>query len=302
MPNAARPSVPVDPAALTDLVRRALAEDIGTGDVTAEAVVAAEATARAAIVQKQSGVVFGVACVTEAMTQCGLPQPAVSATEGEWREVPEGGSLPVLTVQGNARAILAAERVGLNLLGRLSGIATLTARYVEEANRGGHARILDTRKTTPGLRFLEKAAVAAGGGSNHRFGLYDAILIKENHAASAGGVGEAVDAAKRARPELSVEVECRTLDEVRFAIGAGADRILLDNMDSEQLATAVGLRDELLAEEGRGPAQLPLEASGGVNLGNVAEISATGVEFISVGALTHSAPALDFSLLFELGG
>jgi len=302
MPSAARSSVPVDPAALTDLVRRALAEDIGGGDVTAEAVVAGDATASAAIVQKQSGVVFGIACVAEAMSQCGLPEPEVTAPEGEWRDVPDGGSLPVLAVEGNARAILAAERVGLNLLGRLSGIATLTSRYVREAGRGGKAKILDTRKTTPGLRFLEKAAVAAGGGTNHRFGLYDAILIKENHAASAGGVGEAVDAAKRARPNLSVEVECRTLDEVRFAIGAGADRILLDNMDIDTLDAAVRLRDELLAEEGRAPADLPLEASGGVNLSNVAAISATGVDFISVGALTHSAPALDFSLLFEIGG
>ena len=191
-------------------------------------------------------------------------------------------------------ALLAAERTALNFLGHLSGIATLTARFVE-AVAGTGAAILDTRKTTPGLRALEKAAVAAGGGRNHRIGLYDAILIKENHIALAGGVAKAVYAARRAQPELPVEVECRNLDEVAYALGAGADRLLLDNMDLGDPA-----RGGRAARRERGGAEGPaLEASGGVDLETVRAIAETGVDFISVGALTHSAPTLDFSLLLE---
>ena len=194
-------------------------------------------------------------------------------------------------MSGPARGLLAAERTALNLLCHLSGIATLTARYVE-AVAGTGARILDTRKTTPGLRALEKAAVAAGGGTNHRMGLYDAILIKENHAALAGGVGAAVRAAREAHPELPVEVECRDEAEVAEALEAGADRLLLDNMTAEGLREAVALRDRLGSEA-------KLEASGGVTLENVRAIAESGVDYISVGALTHSAPALDLSMLVE---
>ncbi len=203
--------------------------------------------------------------------------------EGRWRE---GG--PVIGVEGSARAILTAERTALNFLARLSGVATLTARCVT-AVAGTGARILDTRKTTPGLRALEKAAVAAGGGTNHRAGLYDAVLIKENHAALAGGVGEAVRRARATAPGLPLEVECRTLAEVDEALGAGATRILLDNMSVEPLRAAVAHVD--------GRAQL--EASGGVTLETLQAIASTGVQWVSVGALTHSAPALDLSLILH---
>jgi nicotinate-nucleotide pyrophosphorylase (carboxylating) len=205
------------------------------------------------------------------------------AEEGQWRE----GGL-VLQIDGPARTILTGERTALNFLQRLSGIATTTARHVR-AVEGTGAEILDTRKTTPGLRALEKAAVAAGGGTNHRAGLYDAILIKENHAAIAGGVGEAVRRAREAAPELPLEVECRSLTEVDEALAAGARRILLDNMAPAQLREAV--------ERVAGHAEL--EASGGVTLEALPEIARTGVNFISVGALTHSAPALDLSLILH---
>jgi nicotinate-nucleotide pyrophosphorylase (carboxylating) len=270
---------------IREIVARALAEDVGSGDVTAEAVVDEGASARATILQKQAGAVFGFEAVAEAFRQAGAEGFEPIAVEGQWSD-----SVPVTAarVSGPARALLAAERTALNLLGHLSGIVTLTARFVE-AVEGSGVRILDTRKTTPGLRSLEKAAVAAGGGTNHRMGLYDAILIKENHAALAGGVGEAVRRARERGDGLSVEVECRDLDEVRAALEAGADRLLLDNMD------LAGLRESVDAARGGG--QSPqLEASGGVTLENVADVAATGVDFISVGALTHSAPALDVSL------
>jgi nicotinate-nucleotide pyrophosphorylase (carboxylating) len=275
---------------LPQLVASALAEDLGSGDVTSEVAVPAEARARARIVQKQAGVVFGLGVVVETMRQCGVEEVDNLVVEGQWREeVPA----EVLIASGPAAALLAAERTALNFLGHLSGVATLTARFVE-AIAGTGAAILDTRKTTPGLRELEKAAVLAGGGRNHRRGLDDAILIKENHIALAGGLAKAVHAARARRPELPVEVECRNLDEVAYALGTGADVLLLDNMGTETLRGAVELRDE--NSGGRSPS---LEASGGVSLETVRGIAATGVDFISVGALTHSAPALDFSLLLE---
>jgi nicotinate-nucleotide pyrophosphorylase (carboxylating) len=275
---------------LSELVARALAEDLGEGDVTSAATVPEKARGRARIVQKEPGVVFGLAVVAEAMRQCGVEEVDNLVVEGQWR-----GDVPaeVLLATGSARALLAAERTALNFLGHLSGIATFTARFVE-AVEGTGARILDTRKTTPGLRALEKAAVAAGGGQNHRMGLYDAILIKENHIALAGGVAKAIHAARTAQPDLPVEIECRDLEEVAYALGAGADRLLLDNMDAATLKEAVRLRD---AEGGGSPPAL--EASGGVSLDNVREIAEAGVDCISVGTLTHSAPALDFSLLLE---
>jgi nicotinate-nucleotide pyrophosphorylase (carboxylating) len=273
-----------------DLVARALTEDVGAGDVTAEATVPTNARARARIVQKAPGVVFGFAAVAETMRQCGVEDVDKLVVEGQWRE---GVPAEVALASGLAAGLLAAERTALNFLGHLSGVATLTARYVE-AVAGTGARILDTRKTTPGLRALEKAAVAAGGGQNHRMGLYDAILIKENHIALAGGVAKAIHAARAAEPAMPIEIECRDVEEVAYALGAGADRLLLDNMEPAELREAVALRN---AERGAdGP---PLEASGGINLENVREIAETGVEFISVGALTHSAPALDFSMLVE---
>ena len=276
---------------LSETVARALAEDVGAADVTSEATVPEAARGRARIVQKQPGVVFGLAAVAETLRQCGVDDADNLVVEGQWREqVPA----EVLLAAGPARALLAAERTALNFLGHLSGIATLTARFVE-AVAGTGAAILDTRKTTPGLRALEKAAVVAGGGRNHRIGLYDAILIKENHIALAGSLAKAVYGARKARPDLAVEVECRNLDEVSYALGTGADLLLLDNMDADTLREAVRLRDEN-SGAGKGPS---LEASGGVGLENVREIAESGVDLISVGALTHSAPALDFSLLIE---
>jgi nicotinate-nucleotide pyrophosphorylase (carboxylating) len=282
----------IDPAdALRQKVARALEEDLGTGDVTAEATVPADARARARIVQKEAGVVYGLAAVAEVMKQCGVDDVDSLVVEGQWREhVPA----EVLLAGGSARSLLAAERTALNFLGHLSGVATVTARYVE-AVAGTGATVLDTRKTTPSLRWLEKGAVAAGGGVNHRMGLYDAILIKENHIALAGGLAKAVHAARAAKPELAVEVEVRDLDEAAYALGTGADRLLLDNMGPDELRAAVALRDQEAGER-----EVSLEASGGVSLDNVREIAETGVEFISVGALTHSAPTLDFSMLMEI--
>jgi nicotinate-nucleotide pyrophosphorylase (carboxylating) len=280
---------PAEREDLSALVARALAEDVGGGDVTSQAVVPEGARARARVVQKQPGVVFGLAAVAETMRQCGVEDVDDLVVEGRWREeVPA----EVVLLSGPAAGLLAAERTALNFLGHLSGVATLTARFAE-AVEGTGAAILDTRKTTPGLRGLEKAAVAAAGGRNHRMGLHDAILIKENHIALAGSPAKAVHAARTRYPDLPVEVECRNLDEVAYALGTGADRLLLDNMDAGTLRKAVELRD---THDGGVPA---LEASGGVSLETVRAIAETGVDFISVGALTHSAPTLDFSLLLE---
>jgi nicotinate-nucleotide pyrophosphorylase (carboxylating) len=277
---------------IEELVGRALAEDLGEGDITSEATVPEDARGRARIVQKQPGVVYGLAVVAEAMRQCGVEDVDNLVVEGQWREdVPAD----VLLASGSARALLAAERTAINFLGHLSGIATLTARYAE-AVVGTGTTILDTRKTTPGLRNLEKAAVMAGGGINHRMGLYDAILIKENHIAAAGGLAKAVYAARNAQPEKAIEVEVRDVEEAAYALGTGVDRLLLDNMSPDSMRAVVTLRDE----NAGGPDGVSLEASGGINLENVHEVAETGVEFISIGALTHSAPTLDFSMLLDL--
>jgi nicotinate-nucleotide pyrophosphorylase (carboxylating) len=272
------------PALIDELVARALAEDLGDGDATAEATVPADARALARIRQKAPGVVYGLDLAERAFRALDADADCLRhVEEGVWRE-----SGLVLEVRGSARALLAAERTALNFLGRLSGVATLTARCVREVEGTG-ARILDTRKTTPGLRMVEKAAVHAGGGTNHRIGLFDEILIKENHAAAAGGVGEAVRRARAARPELPVEVEVRDLDELDEALAAGAPRVMLDNMDLATMRAAVA----------RTAGRASLEASGGVTLESLREIAETGVDFISIGALTHSAPALDLSLILE---
>lgn len=267
--------------ALSDLVARALAEDLGSGDITTRATGLEGLQAGAVIVQNQPGVVYGLEAAELVLTH---PDGGVEveplAPEGRWRE---GGE--VLAARGDASRLLAAERVALNFLGHLSGIATLTARYVR-AVEGTGVRLLSIRKTTPGLRALERAAVRAGGGVNHRAGLDDGILIKENHAALAGGVGEAVRRARRLAPDVALEVECTSLTEVDAALAAGAERLLLDNMSPPQLREAVARVD----------GRAVLEASGGVTLDTVRELASTGVQFISVGALTHSAPALDFSL------
>ena len=270
---------------LQQLVLRALAEDVGDADVTSEATVPGGTHAVATITQKAPGVVYGLEAAEVAFLAL---DPDVKlerlGPEGQWREPPA----PVLRATGDARALLAAERTALNFLQRLSGVATLTARCVA-AVQGTGARILDTRKTTPGLRALEKAAVVAGGGVNHRAGLYDMVLIKENHAALAGGVGAAVRAATAAFPEMALEVECSTRADVDEALEAGAQRILLDNMGPDELRATV-------AHVG-GRAQL--EASGAIGFDTLRAHAETGVDWISIGALTHSAPALDLSLLLE---
>jgi nicotinate-nucleotide pyrophosphorylase (carboxylating) len=270
---------------LAELVGRALAEDVGDGDVTSLSTVPEGARAFATITQKAAGVVFGLeaAEATFRALDAGVVLERLGP-EGQWREPPA----PVLRAIGDARALLGAERTALNFLGRLSGVATLTARCVQ-AVAGTGAQILDTRKTTPGLRALEKAAVAAGGGVNHRAGLYDMVLIKENHATMAGGVGAAVRAATAAFGYLPLEVECSTLADVDEALEAGATRILLDNMGPPELRAAVAH----VASRAR------LEASGGIGFDTLRAHAETGVDWISIGALTHSAAALDLSLLME---
>ena len=276
-------------AGLEDLIGRALAEDVGEGDATTAATVAATARGRATITQKAPGVISGLA-VAEAVFRRLDPAARTErlGTEGQWREAGAG----VLAVEGSARALLTGERTALNFLGRLSGVATATAAVVGAVRAaGGTARVLDTRKTTPGLRALEKAAVAAGGGVNHRTGLYDAILIKENHSSLAGGVGEAVRRAQAARPDLPLAVEVRDPAEIDEALAAGAPRLLLDNMTPDQVAAAV-------AQVG---GRAELEASGGVTTDTVVVYATIkGLDYVSMGALTHSAPNLDLSLLLEV--
>lgn len=273
--------------ALTALVKRALDEDLGSGDVTTEATVSPEAYAHALITQKAPGAIYGLLAAETAFY---LLDPDVRfqrlADEGRWRE--EGG--PVLSVEGHTRAILTAERTALNFLAHLSGVATMAALAAREVEGTG-AKALDTRKTTPGLRALEKQAVAAGGASNHRAGLHDAILLKENHIAAAGSIAAAVELARQAAPHLAdtVEVEVRDEDEIEQALAAGAPKLLLDNMTVEQLRAAVA--------QVAGRAQL--EASGNVTLENLRERAESGVDFVSMGSLTHSAPALDLSLILE---
>jgi len=268
-----------------ELIERAVAEDLGAGDLTTAAVVPEGARATARLEQRAAGVLAGLD-VAEAVFAHVDPELRwrALAPEGEWREPGVAAE-----VSGRAASILAAERVALNFLGRLSGIATLTALYVD-AVEGTGARILDTRKTTPGLRALEKEAVRSGGGLSNRGGLYDAILVKENHAALAGGVARAARRAmEEAPPGITVEVECATLEEVEGALAAAVPRLLLDNMSLDELRRAVALAG----------GRAELEASGGINLDTVRAVAETGVDYISVGALTHSAPALDFSLLLS---
>ena len=272
------------------IVRRALEEDLAWGDLTSEALVPADAVASASLVARQEGVVAGVPVAALAFE---LVDPGLDLTHitADGARVATGDEL--LRVAGRAASILAAERVALNFIQRLSGIATLTARYVAEVE-GTSARIVDTRKTTPGLRVLEKYAVRCGGGGNHRAGLGDAVLIKDNHraviAASGISLAEAVRAARRRLPHVTcLEVELDTLDELEAVLAAGADAILLDNMTPADLAAAV----EKVA--GRGI----LEASGGVTLRTVRAIAESGVDLVSVGALTHSAPAFDAALDFN---
>jgi nicotinate-nucleotide pyrophosphorylase (carboxylating) len=275
-------------ADIVELIDRALAEDVGDGDVTTEATVDAGARARATITQKAPGVISGLD-IAEAVFRRLDPDAAIErlGPEGGWREA----GAPVLRVDGSARALLTAERTALNFLGRLSGVATATARVVRAvAEAGGGAKILDTRKTTPGLRRLEKRAVADGGGVNHRAGLYDAILIKENHSAAAGGVAEAVRRARERRPDLPLAVEVRDAAEIDEALAAGAPRLLLDNMTPDEIRAAVAQVD----------GRAELEASGGVGPQTILVYATIeGLHYVSMGALTHSAPGLDLSMALE---
>jgi nicotinate-nucleotide pyrophosphorylase (carboxylating) len=278
-------SLDLDPRAVAAVVAAALAEDIGSGDVTTQATIPGTASCQAQLRTRQLGVVAGLPVAIAAFRQL---DPTLEIVElgHDGDHIAPGDHL--LTISGRARAVLSAERVALNFAQRLSGIATITARYVG-AVRGTAARIVDTRKTTPGLRLLEKYAVRVGGGYNHRFGLFDGILIKDNHIVAAGGVAPAIQAARNQAPHgLRVEVETDSLDQVRQALDAGADAILLDNMTPETMRHAV----ELVA------GRAITEASGGITLATVRAAADTGVDLISVGALTHSAPSLDLGLDF----
>ncbi len=265
-------------------VRMALAEDLGrAGDLTSQACIPAEAMMSAAFVARRAGVVAGLACARLALAKLD-PDTRFDAHHADGDAVQAGETIAVATA--NARAVLGAERTALNFLGRLSGVATLTSAYVAKV-AGTKAAIVDTRKTTPGLRALEKYGVRCGGGANHRFGLDDAILIKDNHVAACGGVGEALRRVRAHAGHMTkVEVEVDGLDQLRQALAHRPDVIMLDNF------SIADLREAVLMAEGR----VLLEASGGVSLETVAEIAGAGVDLISVGALTHSASVLDIGL------
>ncbi|HJN39826.1 MAG TPA: carboxylating nicotinate-nucleotide diphosphorylase [Chloroflexota bacterium] len=276
----------LDPAEIQRVLVAAFAEDVGPGDITTAAIIPGDAAARARAVVREAGVIAGLPVFSDAFR---FTDHAVQVVES----IDDGAAvLPgdvIAELHGPAAAILTPERVALNFLQRMSGIATATARYVA-AVAGTQARILDTRKTVPGLRLLDKYAVAAGGGHNHRLGLHDAILIKDNHIRAAGSLASAVTLAREAVPAdlPRFQVECDTLAQVDECLGLGVEWLLLDNMSLTDLRAAVA----------RAAGRANLEASGGVNLDNVAAIAATGVDYISIGALTHSVIALDIGLDF----
>jgi nicotinate-nucleotide pyrophosphorylase (carboxylating) len=278
------PFEPLDPSLYRETVRRALAEDLGWGDVTTEATVGSEVRAVGVLLAKSACVIAGLDVAAEAFRQL---DPGVHITlkyhDGERCQA---GAV-LAEVRGAAAPMLTAERTALNFLQRLSGIATITRRFVDAAGKG--ITVLDTRKTTPTLRALEKYAVRAGGGSNHRSGLDDGILIKDNHVRLAGGVGAAVAKMKEARQEMPVEVEAQSLADVDAAVTAGADVILLDNLSNDDIRQAVA----------RIGGRAKTEISGGVSLERMPELARTGADYVSVGALTHSAPAVDLSFEIE---
>ncbi len=270
------------PFEIVECLKRALAEDIGTGDVTTNSIVPADAVLRGKILAKDNGVVAGLDIAQAVFLQL---EDQIDFVPG----VPEGAQVTSGTVlaniSGSARALLTGERTALNFLGRMSGIATLTRRFVDQVS-GTSARILDTRKTAPGLRAIDKLAVRRGGGENHRIGLFDMVLIKDNHIDFTGSIAAAVHRVRAAGTNLEIEVEARTLADVQEALDLGVERILLDNMTPEVVREAVTLNG----------ARAKLEASGNVTLENVRQIAETGVDFISVGSLTHSARVFDVSL------
>ena len=263
-------------------IRRALEEDIGTGDVTTDSIVPAVARLRGRILAKQAGVVAGLEIARMVFDELSS-EIDFKANYSEGSEVEAGAVLA--EIRGSARALLTGERTALNFLGRMSGIATLTRQFVN-AVAGTKAVILDTRKTAPGLRVTDKLAVKLGGGQNHRAGLFDMVLIKDNHIDFAGSITAAVDRVRASGTELEIEVEVRTLEDLKEALDLGVERVLLDNMSADLMAQALAINS----------GRAKLEASGNISLGNVREVAETGVDFISVGALTHSAPVFDVSL------
>jgi len=275
---------PLDRSEYHDLVRRALEEDVRSGDITTDATVPAHQRARGCFLAKADCIVAGIDVALEAFRQL---EPDIRADvqkhDGDRCRAGE----VIAEVFGPARVLLVAERTALNFLQRLSGIATRARRYVDAT--GGRLTVLDTRKTTPTLRALEKFAVRAGGAHNHRVGLFDAVLIKDNHIRLAGGVGAAIERARAYNPGLPIEIEAQTLDEVDEALAAGAERILVDNMATSDIREAVA----------RAEGRTKIEISGGVTLDRMAELSTTGADFVSIGALTHSAPAIDISFEIE---
>jgi nicotinate-nucleotide pyrophosphorylase (carboxylating) len=278
------PFEPLEPGLYRELVRRALAEDFGWGDVTTDGVIDRDQKARAVILAKADCVIAGLDIAAEAFRQL---DPVVTIVQhrrdGEWVHA----GTEVATLTGDASAMLTAERTALNFMQRLSGIATLTRRFVEASR--GRIMVLDTRKTTPGLRALEKYAVRAGGGVNHRGGLDQGILIKDNHIRLAGGVRNAVTRMRHANREMPTEVEAQSLEQVDDALAAGADIILLDNLSTADLTEAVK----------RCAGRVKTEISGGVTLARMPELVETGADYVSIGALTHSAPAVDLSFEIE---
>jgi nicotinate-nucleotide pyrophosphorylase (carboxylating) len=270
------------PADIVSCIKRALEEDIGNGDATTNSIVPVDAKLRGQIVAKQDGVIAGIEVAAAVFHELSDNIQFTSLVD-DGKSV--SSRTTIANLEGSARTLLTGERAALNFLGRMSGIATLTRHFVD-AVKGTNARILDTRKTAPGLRTLDKLAVKLGGGENHRVGLFDMILIKDNHIDFAGSITAAVERARSARTDLEIEVETRTLADVQEALDLGVSRILLDNMSIETMKNAVALSN----------GRARLEASGNVTLGNVLEVARTGVDYISVGALTHSAKVFDVSL------
>jgi nicotinate-nucleotide pyrophosphorylase (carboxylating) len=275
---------PLDPALYHDIVRRALDEDVRDGDITTEATVSGLQMARGMFLVKADCVLAGLDVAFEAFRQL-EPTVRTDARCHDGDSCRAGDQ--VASIVGSARALLVGERTALNFLQRLSGIATRTRRFVDAT--GGRITILDTRKTTPTLRALEKYAVRAGGAMNHRVGLFDAILIKDNHIRLAGGVNAAIERARARRPEMPIEIEAETLNQLDEALAAGADTILVDNMSTADIRESVA----------RAKGRARIEISGGVTLERIPELAATGADFVSVGALTHSAPAVDISFEIE---
>ena len=280
--SAALQEAGLDPAEVVRVVRRALEEDMALGpDVTTDSTVPADARAVGDVVPRTSGVLAGLPVAAAVFALVGGPDVEVVLHVADGADAVPGR--PALTVSGPTRSLLTAERTALNLVSHLSGVATLTRRWVA-AVTGTAAEIRDTRKTTPGLRALEKYAVRCGGGVNHRMALGDAALVKDNHVSAAGGIRQAVEAVRSHAPDIALEVECDTLAQVREAMAAGVELVLLDNFSTDDTRTAVALA------RGSG---VRLEASGGLDLARAAEVAATGVDYLAIGALTHSAPVLD---------